>query len=79
MTSSRTRLFKSVRLFGSGSALALGKVVRVTRNGLWLTILVAGCCSSAFALTHMAQVEEAEVVTRPLMEVVAVAEPMLLA
>jgi hypothetical protein len=49
MTSSRTRLFNSVRLFESGSALTLGKIVRVTRNGVWLTILVAGCCSSAFA------------------------------
>jgi len=49
MTSSRTRWINSVRLFGSGSALALGKMVRVTRNGVWLTILVVGCCSSAFA------------------------------
>jgi hypothetical protein len=27
----------------------LGKMVRVTRNGMWLAILVAGCCSFVFA------------------------------
>src|SRR5260370_23429309 len=37
------------RLFGSASAVALGNMMRMTRVGVWLAILVAAGCSSAFA------------------------------
>ena len=49
MKSSKSSLFNSAQSFGSSGVLALGKKVSITRNVVWLTILLAGVYSSAFA------------------------------
>jgi hypothetical protein len=49
MTSSREGLFDSIRSFRHGKALALEKILRMTRSGVWLTILIASVCCPAFA------------------------------